>query len=80
MKDDRAGLDRFLLFRTFDELDVGDTQTTMGRTITEADIVSWCALTGGLDAHHPEIVRKVGPSASALVPSSDRMLRFPIAA
>ena len=38
------------------------------------------ALTGGLDAHHPEILRKVGPGASALVPVTDRLLRFPIAA
>ena len=38
------------------------------------------ALTGGLDAHHPEIVKKVGPGASALVPVTDRLLRFPIAA
>ena len=38
------------------------------------------ALTGGLDAHHPEIMRKVGPGASALVPVTDRLLRFPIAA
>jgi DNA ligase-associated metallophosphoesterase len=38
------------------------------------------ALTGGLDAHHPEIVRAVGPGAEALVPVQDRLLRFPIAA
>ncbi|HEY1145538.1 MAG TPA: ligase-associated DNA damage response endonuclease PdeM [Allosphingosinicella sp.] len=38
------------------------------------------ALTGGLDAHHPEIVRAVGPDAEALVPVADRLLRFPIAA
>jgi DNA ligase-associated metallophosphoesterase len=38
------------------------------------------ALTGGLDADHPEIRRKVGSGASALVPVADRMLRFPIAA
>jgi DNA ligase-associated metallophosphoesterase len=38
------------------------------------------SLTGGLDASHPEIVKQVGISASALVPLSDRMLRFPIAA
>ncbi len=38
------------------------------------------SLTGGLDASHPEIVRQVGECASALVPLSDRMLRFPIAA
>jgi DNA ligase-associated metallophosphoesterase len=38
------------------------------------------ALTGGLDAHHPEIVRAVGAGAQALVPVQDRLLRFPIAA
>jgi DNA ligase-associated metallophosphoesterase len=38
------------------------------------------ALTGGLDAGHPEIVRKVGRRASALVPVTDRLLKFPIAA
>jgi DNA ligase-associated metallophosphoesterase len=38
------------------------------------------ALTGGLDAHHPEIVRAVGHGAQALVPVQDRLLRFPIAA
>jgi DNA ligase-associated metallophosphoesterase len=38
------------------------------------------ALTGGLDAHHPEILRSVGTDAAALVPVSDRLLRFPLAA
>lgn len=38
------------------------------------------ALTGGLDASHPEIVRAVGPDAQALVPLPDRLLRFPLAA
>ena len=38
------------------------------------------SLTGGLDASHPEILRNVGDSASALVPLSDRILRFPLAA
>ena len=38
------------------------------------------ALTGGLDAHHPEIMRSVGNDAAALVPVSDRLLRFPLAA
>ncbi len=38
------------------------------------------ALTGGLDAAHPEIVRAVGPRAEALVPVADRLLRFPLAA
>jgi DNA ligase-associated metallophosphoesterase len=38
------------------------------------------ALTGGLDACHPEIVRAVGGPAEALVPVADRLLRFPLAA
>lgn len=38
------------------------------------------ALTGGLDACHPEIVRAVGADAEALVPVADRLLRFPLAA
>ena len=38
------------------------------------------ALTGGLDAGHPEIVRAVGPGAEALVPLDDRLLRFRLAA
>lgn len=46
-------MDRFLLFRTFDELEVGAVQTTMGRTITETDIVNWCSLTG--DWFYPHI-------------------------
>src|SRR5690349_1139557 len=32
------------------------------------------------DAHHPEIIGSVGPDAAALVPVSDRLLRFPLAA
>ena len=38
------------------------------------------ALTGGLDADHPEIARAVGPRAEALVALHDRLLRFPMAA
>ena len=38
------------------------------------------AFTGGLDADHPEIIRKIGHGASALVPVTDRLLKFPIAA
>ncbi len=38
------------------------------------------SLTGGLDAHHPEILGSVGINAAALVPVSDRLLRFPLAA
>jgi len=38
------------------------------------------ALTGGLDAGHPEIVRAVGRGAEALIAVEDRLLRFPIPA
>lgn len=38
------------------------------------------ALTGGLDAHHPEIARALGAAGEALVPLTDRLLRFPLAA
>lgn len=35
-----------LLWRYYDDLSLGDTQVTRGRTITEADVVTWCAFTG----------------------------------
>ena len=38
------------------------------------------ALTGGLDARHPEIARAAGGPAEALVPIEDRLLRFRLAA
>jgi uncharacterized protein len=47
---------------------------------TKLILPAFGALTGGLDAHHPEIVRAVGRSAQALVALEDRLLRFPLAA
>jgi DNA ligase-associated metallophosphoesterase len=49
-------------------------------TQTKLILPAFGSLTGGLDAHHPEIVRAVGTGAQALVPVQDRLLRFPIAA
>ena len=49
-------------------------------TGTKLILPAFGALTGGLDAHHPEIIRAVGPAAEALVPLDDRLLRFPLAA
>lgn len=46
---------------------------------TKLILPAYGAFTGGLDAGHPEIVRKVGRGASALVPVTDRLLKFPIA-
>ena len=47
---------------------------------TKLILPAFGSLTGGLDAAHPEIIRKVGGGASALVPVTDRLLRFPLAA
>jgi acyl dehydratase len=41
-----------LLARPFDELELGAQFTTRGRTITEADVVSFSALTGDFHPHH----------------------------
>ena len=47
---------------------------------TKLILPAFGALTGGMDADHPAIVRAVGTSAQALVPVADRLLRFPLAA
>ena len=47
---------------------------------TKLILPAFGSLTGGLDAHHPEIMKSVGNDAAALVPLSDRLLRFPLAA
>jgi DNA ligase-associated metallophosphoesterase len=49
-------------------------------TATKLVLPAFGALTGGLDADHPEIVRAIGPRAEALVALDDRLLRFPLAA
>jgi DNA ligase-associated metallophosphoesterase len=50
------------------------------QSATKLILPAFGALTGGLDAHHPEIMGSVGGKAAALVPVSDRLLRFPLAA
>ena len=47
---------------------------------TKMILPAFGSLTGGLDAHHPEILGSVGTDAAALVPVSDRRLRCPLAA
>jgi hypothetical protein len=47
---------------------------------TKLILPAFGSLTGGLDATHPEILSNVGSDAEALVPVSDRLLRFPLAA
>lgn len=47
---------------------------------TKLILPAFGSLTGGLDAHHPEILKKLGGGGAALVPVTDRLLRFPIAA
>lgn len=49
---------------------------------TDAKLVlpAFGALTGGMDAGDPAILRAVGTPAQALLPVADRLLRFPLAA
>jgi len=47
---------------------------------TKLILPAFGALTGGMDADDPVILRAVGRPAQALVPVSDKLLRFPIAA
>jgi uncharacterized protein len=47
---------------------------------TKLILPAFGALTGGLDAGHPEIVKAVGSGARALIPINDRLLTFPLAA
>ena len=47
---------------------------------TKLILPAFGSLAGGLDATHPAILDNVGRDAAALVPVSDRLLRFPLAA
>ena len=47
---------------------------------TKIVLPAFGALTGGLDAAHPEIARAMGGQGEALVPVEDRLLRFALAA
>jgi uncharacterized protein len=47
---------------------------------TKLVLPAFGALTGGLDAAHPELMRTLGGQAHALVAAGDRLLRFPLAA
>lgn len=49
---------------------------------TESKLIlpAFGALTGGLDAGDPAILRAVGGPATALVPIAEKLLRFPVAA
>ena len=47
---------------------------------TKLILPAFGALTGGLDAAHPQILQAVGADARALIPVTDRLLSFPLAA
>ena len=49
-------------------------------TATKLILPAFGALTGGMDAGDPAIIRAVGEPAQALIPVKDRLLRFPLAA
>ena len=45
-----------LLAQDYDELAVGSTQTTRGRTIGESDLINWCSTTGDWFPLHSDAV------------------------
>ncbi len=47
---------------------------------TKLILPAFGSLTGGLDAAHPQILQAVGANARALIPVTDRLLSFPLAA
>lgn len=47
---------RGIVGTTFDELTVGDEHWSPGRTVTETDIVNFCALSGDWNPHHSDAV------------------------
>jgi hypothetical protein len=47
-------------------------------TQTKLVFPAFGALTGGLAADHPEILAAVGRGAEALMPTANRLLRFPL--
>ena len=47
---------------------------------TKLILPAFGSLTGGLDAHHPEIIGMSAPARRRWCPLSDRLLRFPLAA
>lgn len=49
-------------------------------TASKLILPAFGALTGGMDARDPAILRIVGAGAEALVPVAERLLRFPLAA
>jgi acyl dehydratase len=44
-----------MIVKPFDELQIGETYTSRGRTITETDVVNFCALTGNWIEVHSNI-------------------------
>lgn len=45
-----------LLDNWFDEMEVGQTELSRGRTVTETDVVNWCMFTGDWFPIHSDIV------------------------
>jgi uncharacterized protein len=56
----------------------GVTRACFVAGTTKLILPSFGAFTGGLAAGHPEIMTAVGPGAVALLPTADRVLRFPL--
>jgi uncharacterized protein len=56
----------------------GVTRACFVRSASKLILPSFGALTGGLHAAHPEIMRAIGAQAEALIPTADRVVRFPL--
>jgi len=62
-------VDRFLLYRTYDELEVGQSQRT-GAHHHRGDIVNWCALTGDWFYPHIDKVARASMFGQRVAPGS----------
>ena len=56
-----------VLSRDFDQLVVGERFTTRGRTVTEADVASFAALTGDMHPQHTDAVWAAGSPFGARI-------------
>jgi acyl dehydratase len=62
--------------RPADLLSEGDTETTRGRTVTEADIVLWCSLTGDWFRMHSDAVYAAGSAFGQRIAPGMMVLAF----
>lgn len=64
--------------RAFDELTVGERFMTLGRTVTEADVVSFAALTGDFHPQHTDAVWAAGSAFGERIAHGMLVLSFAV--